>query len=196
MIAEENFFPKKLTLEFDPFIRHFERYHTIVKFLGKTGLNETWLDCACGSGYGTNLLSNFTSDIIGYDISEAAVKYANDTYSDQHCKFTHTLDSLKIFDVIFSVETIEHMSEFDGILFLSKLHSNLKSDGVMLITTPIVDITNNNPKNKFHVLEYSDKDFIKLMEASGFVVADSFFIPTTFTDGESKNQGYYKCIKN
>jgi cyclopropane fatty-acyl-phospholipid synthase-like methyltransferase len=194
--ADENFFPKDLKLEFKPFLRHFERYYQCIKLLEKIGENEMWLDCACGSGYGTNILSNFTKGIIGYDISKDAVEYANENYSTNNCKFTYDLNSIgNNFDVIFSIETIEHMSKDNGVKFLNKLNSNLKDDGLFIITTPIVETTNNNPINIYHCLEYSDNDFQSLLGESGFSIMESLFVETTFTDGEIKKQGYYKCRK-
>lgn len=194
MAAEENFFPKDLRFDFEPFHRHFTRYHTIIGFLGKTGKGENWLDCACGSGYGTSILSNYTSKIIGYDISKKAVEYGNRVYANDNCNFTTNIETIGNFNVVFSVETIEHMSRKDGVNFLKTLYSKMVPDGTLLITTPIVKETNTNPKNKFHVLEYSNIDFIDLLKESGFIVIDSFFVETTFTDGETKDQGYYKCI--
>lgn len=195
MSAEENFFPKKLNLDFDPFFRHFDRYHTIIKFLGKIGKEEVWLDCASGSGYGTSILSNYTKKIYGYDISKSAVEYANKNYKSSNCIFINSLEKVKKCNVIFSIETIEHMSKEEGIKFLNNLHNKLTDDGQFLITTPIVKKTNLSPKNIYHALEYSNKDFINLLNLCNFSVKESFFVETTFTDGETKDQGYYKCVK-
>ena len=198
MIAEENFFPKKFEMDFDPFLRHFERYYQCIKFLSRTGPDEVWLDCACGSGYGTNLLSNFTQQVIGYDINKDAIQYAQATYETSDCTFVDDLSAIGHlqFDTILSVETIEHMPFSKGIEFLRILNALLKKEGDLVITTPIVQETNKNPRNKFHYLEYSNKDFINLLNKAGFKVHNSYFIKTTFTDGEIKDQGYYKCQKN
>jgi hypothetical protein len=80
--------------------------------------------------------------------------------------------------------------------FLKNLRNALKEDGQMVITTPIVKETNNNPVNKFHFVEYSDKDFRQLLMNEGFSILESNFIETTFTDGETKDQGYYRCGRN
>jgi 2-polyprenyl-3-methyl-5-hydroxy-6-metoxy-1,4-benzoquinol methylase len=196
MAAEENFFPKELKLDFTVHLRHFDRYIQSLKLLNKTGKGEVWIDCASGSGYGTNMLSNFTKRIYGYDISVDAVNYANKNYSSDNCSFVYKLNTIdEKADVVFSVETIEHMKREDGVLFLRILHEKLKNDGQLVITTPIVKETNNNPKNEFHHIEYSNEDFIALLEEANFNVTESFFIETTFTDGETKDQGYYKCQK-
>ena len=196
MIADERFYPKELDMDSGPFIRHFDRYFQCVKTLGKIGKQQRWLDCACGSGYGSRILSNFSSNIVGYDISSDAIDYAILNYGNESCTFKNEFSELDPdFDVIFSVETIEHMPESDAHQFLSRLNKVLKNNGHMVITTPIVKSTNRNPINKFHYIEYSHDDFIDLLQESGFYVESYEFIETTFTDGETKDQGYYKCHK-
>ena len=164
--------------------------------LGKTGHNQNWLDCACGSGYATNFLTNFADFVTGYDIDRNAVEYATKNYKNNDCEFvSDILKYDKHFDVILSVETIEHMTKSDALVFLGSLRKGVKDTGRMIITTPIVKQTNNNPVNEFHFIEYSDEDFKSLLNSQGFKVLETNFIETKFTDGETKDQGYYKCEK-
>jgi CMP-N-acetylneuraminic acid synthetase/protein-L-isoaspartate O-methyltransferase len=196
-IADERFVPREFNISFDPFLRHFDRYIQCVKLLKKTGQGEKWLDCACGTGYGTNFLTNFADFLVGYDIDKDTVDYANENYKNDNCEFTYDISHYKkTFDVVLSVETIEHMPTEDAKEFLKNLRNALKEDGQMVITTPIVKETNNNPVNKFHFVEYSDKDFRQLLMNEGFSILESNFIETTFTDGETKDQGYYRCGRN
>ena len=195
-IADERFMPREFNIPFDPFMRHFERYFTIVKMLGHTGKNEKWLDCACGTGYGTNLLTNFVEHVVGYDIDKETIYYANQNYRNDYCHFTSDISHYRtFFDTVISVETVEHMPQENAKVFLSSLYGCLNSNGCLMITTPIVKQTNRNPINEFHSIEYSDKDFISLLQDAGFEVIEKNFVETTFTDGETKDQGYYKCQK-
>jgi 2-polyprenyl-3-methyl-5-hydroxy-6-metoxy-1,4-benzoquinol methylase len=194
--ADERFYPREFKIPFGPFIRHYERYFQSVKILNKTGKQENWLDCACGSGYGTNLLSNFTDKVVGYDIDSLAIEAANENYKNQHCHFVNDISNIKEhFDVIFSIETIEHMPTQQAPIFLKTLNSAMKKHGDLIITTPIVKKTNYKPTNIYHHIEYSDEDFKVLLENSNFEIIETKFIETTFTDGETKFQGYYKCRK-
>ena len=120
MAADERFYPKELDMDFSPFMRHYERYMQCAKLIERIGKHETWLDCACGSGYGTHFLSNFCEKVIGYDISNAAIEYATQTYSSDRTSFTSNLDELSNtkFNSIISIETIEHMEEGDAPKFL------------------------------------------------------------------------------
>ena len=195
-IADERFTPRDLTVPFDPFVRHFERYFECVKMLGDTGKNQIWLDSACGSGYGTNFLTNFVDHAVGYDIDPEAIKYAREHYKNEKTIFIENIYSYETkFDNVFSVETIEHMKPEGAPKFLKKLRQLLKEDGYLIITTPIVPSTNPSPINKFHFVEYSDADFERLLLENGFIVLEKNFVKTTFTDGETKDQGYYKCQK-
>ena len=196
LLAPERFIPRDFAFEFDTFIRHFDRYLQCVKLLKKTGKGEKWLDCACGTGYGTNFLSNFTNFVIGYDIDINVVEYARKYYKNNHCDFVHNIANLKKeFDVAISIETIEHMTVDKAHEFLGAINSLLKDDGYLVITTPIVRETNHNPINKHHFIEYSDTHFRKLLTSENFIILETKFIETTFTDGETKFQGYYMCAK-
>jgi 2-polyprenyl-3-methyl-5-hydroxy-6-metoxy-1,4-benzoquinol methylase len=193
----ERFNPRAFEIDFGPFLRHFERYFQSIKLLGKVGRNKVWLDCACGSGYGTTFLTNFASEVWGYDIDKSAIVHADHHYKNPHCKFTadtKVLDKQK-FDVIFSIETIEHMPLDEAAVFLRKCCELLRDDGNLMITTPIVPETNLNPSNEFHFFECSLDDFVSLLNENGFTVLDKILKTTTFTDGETKEQGYFKCQK-
>lgn len=192
---EERFSPLNLNLSFSPFFRHYLRYFTCLELVGKLGKNESWLDCASGSGYGTYFLSNFTSHVTGYDIDKETILLARKEYQKENLKFE--FEDLKIqkskFDVVFSIETIEHINEKDGQAFLKMLINSLKKEGKLIITTPIVEKTNRKPANPFHVIEYDRKDFKKILENLGLKIISEKFVETLFTDNELKNQGYFLC---
>ena len=99
----ERFNPRSFEIEFSPFMRHFDRYFESIKLLGSTGNRESWLDCACGSGYGTSFLTNFASHVWGYDRDKEAVMHANTFYKNRFCNFTSALSDLsnKKFNTIF-----------------------------------------------------------------------------------------------
>lgn len=194
----ERFNPRAFEIDFDPFLRHFERYFQSINLLGEIGGNNVWLDCACGSGYGTAFLTNFAREVWGYDIDKSAVAHANYHYKNAHCRFTSDEKDLdkKKFDVIFSIETIEHMPLKDTNIFLRRCHKLLRDGGTLVITTPIVAETNLDPSNEFHFFECSLDDFVGLLNKNGFVILEQLLKPTTFTDGETKEQGYFKCQKS
>lgn len=194
--ADERFVPRDFHLPFAPFFRHFERYFRCVELLARTGPSERWLDFACGSGYGTNFLTNFAEYVVGCDRNEEVISLASNTYRNASCDFvTDAASFMNQFDVVFSVETIEHMPREEAPGFLAVINTALNHEGELIISTPIVETTNLSPTNRFHFIEYSESDFTQLLWDAGFVLLSSSRVKTTFTDGEIKDQGYFKCKK-
>lgn len=197
MVADENFFPKRFLYDFPTHIRHFQRYFQAVNFLNQLGKQERWLDCACGSGYGTNFLADFVDEIIGYDRDSEVIEYAKAHYQKANCHFTHSLDSLQVgaFQTIFSIETIEHMATKEATAFLKSLFNLLTPEGILIISTPIPEHSNPSPKNPFHCYEYDLDEFTALLDNTRFQILDQALTPQCFTDGEIKNQGLFRCQK-
>ncbi|MBU1568829.1 MAG: class I SAM-dependent methyltransferase [Proteobacteria bacterium] len=195
MTADENFFPGRFVYEFAVHYRHFERYMRALKVLGKLGKHEIWLDCACGSGYGSHLLSGFAEKVIGFDINREAIAYAKIKYSHGGCIFYSEKESFKdiLFDAVISIETIEHMPKLEAEPFLIDIRKQMKENAVLVITTPIVTISNPEPTNPFHRYEYSYGEFQELLLEAGFFIDDYIADTVTFTDGETKDQGYFRC---
>jgi 2-polyprenyl-3-methyl-5-hydroxy-6-metoxy-1,4-benzoquinol methylase len=114
--VERILLPRQHFLEIEQQIRlqeHLRRYASIRRFLyGRV------LDFACGCGYGTFLLSNNPeiTEVIGVDRDEESIAWARRHYATDRCRFEQrdvlTLEGA--FDVLVSLETIEHFAE-DGL---------------------------------------------------------------------------------
>lgn len=94
------------------------RYLLAQKFISP---DETVLDIACGTGYGTLMLAEKCLYITGFDISQVAIQYAR-----KHYKLRPNINFIQsdIFsitdhaDVIVSFETIEHIKgDIKNIIF-------------------------------------------------------------------------------
>jgi 2-polyprenyl-3-methyl-5-hydroxy-6-metoxy-1,4-benzoquinol methylase len=96
---------------------HLARYEFSKKFCR----GKKVLDASCGSGYGTAMIREVANYVYGLDVSEDAIEYAKENYSQNGIEFKvcdlDTLDLKKTngafgtnnFDVIVSFETIEHL---------------------------------------------------------------------------------------
>ncbi|MES2437245.1 MAG: methyltransferase domain-containing protein [Patescibacteria group bacterium] len=89
---------------------HIKRYASIRRFCyGKV------LDCACGSGYGSFLISGNpdVEHVTGADINAEAVVWAQKEYGDKKNKFiAASADTVKgKFDTLVTIETIEHIKD-------------------------------------------------------------------------------------
>jgi 2-polyprenyl-3-methyl-5-hydroxy-6-metoxy-1,4-benzoquinol methylase len=124
------------------------------------------LDAACGVGYGTALLAQSAAHVVGVDRDIAAIEYADRMYDRANVQFA-VMDVLELdlpdasFEAVCSFETIEHLAEPE--VFLGQVRRVLKPGGLLVASTPRVDVTTHEPANPFHELELSEQDFEALL---------------------------------
>ncbi len=99
------------------------------------------LDCACGLGYGSELLVGANpKHILAIDASEDALAYARREHAnpliEYRCADALSLDAATVgtFDAIVSLETIEHLA--DPQRLLDVFRSLLAPGGVLLVSVP------------------------------------------------------------
>ena len=167
----ERIVPTKETLEyfFEKFPDHKQRYDFAIEMVKDKELVVA--DCACGVGYGTYLLSPYCKNIIGFDISDEALSHAKKHFKASNNDFSHVENLNKYkFDFIISFETIEHMNEEDGDIFLQNFKKALNRGGKLLISTPINKTENKHNVTPYHIREYDDIEFPKKLKKNGFKV--------------------------
>lgn len=127
------------------------------------------LDCACGSGYGSNYLHRVLNrPVIGLDVDEGVVRYARKRYGGQpgltylagDAAELPALAPASILAVI-SVETIEHIPEPDRAL--AAFARVLAPGGALFITSPDATRRPGTFVSAFHVREYSQAEFQALL---------------------------------
>ncbi|MFW9873614.1 MAG: KpsF/GutQ family sugar-phosphate isomerase, partial [Candidatus Thorarchaeota archaeon] len=102
--------------------RHVSRYDFASGYI-KEG--DVVLDCSCGSGYGSEILSNSAGKVIGMDISDRAIEFAKRNHSKENIEFIQQ-DLFRLdhpeesYDVVVSLETFEHILE--GEEWLKKIY--------------------------------------------------------------------------
>ena len=170
----ERIVPTKETLEefFKLFPDHKQRYEFATNFLNK---EMKVADCACGVGYGTYLLSKSVSEIRGFDISSEALEHAKTHFIQSNNEFLH-VDNIKNdkYDFIISFETIEHMSELNGDEFLQNFRTSMKSNGKLLISTPINKTDKKHNVTPYHIREYDDMEFPEKLIKNGFKIIEMY----------------------
>jgi ubiquinone/menaquinone biosynthesis C-methylase UbiE len=142
---------------------HAQRYYFALKHIQP---NEEVLDCACGTGYGTKILSGKAKKVTGVDISPAAVAYCKKNYQAENLEFERgSAESLKIrsgsLDVFTSFETIEHIPHPEKLVREAK--RVLRPGGKFIVSTPNRIVTGlksgERPSNPFHLMEWSLLEF-------------------------------------
>lgn len=140
---------------------HMHRY----AFAHQFAAGKRVLDAACGEGYGSALLAQVAAQVVGVDISDAAIAHARSRYSAQprlafQCIDVTTLGELPdaSFDLIVSFETLEHVHAQEAML--DGFERLLAPDGLLLISSPDKRTYSDIPgyKNEHHVRElYRDE---------------------------------------
>jgi len=132
------------------------------------------LDIACGCGYGSGLLSEVATSIIGGDYSQEAINYANVNWKKPNIEFkiVNIKDTpiLGQFDTVISFETLEHINHAieKTILFYK---SNLKPGGTLIFSHPEneEDAKNNPFHHHFNILSTNMQ---AMVESLGFEVIE------------------------
>lgn len=146
-------------------LEHLHRYAMACEFIK----DKVVLDLACGEGYGTNLMSEYASGIIGIDISETTINHARTKYRKDNLNFIcasaikTTLDNHSV-DVVVSFETIEHLVEQEEMLV--EILRVLKPKGLLIMSSPdkkfYSDLTGHI--NSFHLKELYFHEFKGLLK--------------------------------
>lgn len=130
----------------------------------KLAKNKVVLDIACGSGYGSNLLSHEAKKVYGVDVSAKAVKYAKNKFSNTNIEFlVGDAENIPLHDnsvdLVITFETIEHIKNYRK--FMAEMKRVLKDDGLAIISTP--NDTEFSEGNHFHLHEFEHEELVKLI---------------------------------
>lgn len=152
-------------------LEHLERYRWAA-----ARVSGAVLDAACGTGYGTAMLSQ-RAKVIGVDHAAEAVAVA------QRAAPTATVVQAKLpqlnfvddsFDHVVSFETIEHVDRDRE--FIEEVRRVLKPRGSLLISTPngANPLGNTLDENPWHQREYSLDEFQALLQNAGFTALEVY----------------------
>lgn len=139
---------------------HISRYVSLAHIVK----SKRVLDVASGSGYGSQFLAQHAKSVDGLDYFEDAVRYSNETYPADNLTYTHgNAEAMPYdnnsFDVVISLETIEHL--YNPEKFVLEVKRVLKDDGIFVVSTPNDDEFMDG--NIYHVHEFQFKELNVLM---------------------------------
>jgi len=141
---------------------HLDRY----RFAAPRVKGRLVLDCACGTGYGVRILREvgYAAHVVGADIDQNAIKYAQNTHHPSSTVFICSSGvQLPLPDgyveVVTSFETLEHVMDDEGLL--NEFHRVLSPNGHLIISTPNQWPLRNSP---YHVREYNRESFVAVLE--------------------------------
>ena len=136
-------------------------YELAEKFIfNKNFVEGKLLDIACGTGYGSIRFSNKGFIVYGADYDENQINENKKRFENFHNLIFQKEDIMKLsfednsFDIILSMETIEHV---DPDKSLKELKRVLKKGGYLILSTP-QNSTTEQCINPVHLYEYSLKE--------------------------------------
>ncbi len=146
-------------------LKHIARY----KFARKFAEGDI-LDISCGTGYGSKMLSN-KGMVLAVDVDGKAIEFAKRFNASPNVKYLRKsiqkYERKQKFDTIVCLETFEHLPLKDGVELLKKIKSLLKSNGCVVLSTPMLRYRDGKPyvTNPFHVNEMPRKKFISKIQS-------------------------------
>jgi SAM-dependent methyltransferase len=149
---------------------HLERYRWASRFVQ----SKRVLDLACGVGYGTSLLAGAgASAVVGVDLNADAVSYARQRYAADNvtfvCSAGEAFSDAEGFDVIVSLETLEHVPE--PAKLLSRFAQLTRKGGRLIASAPT---TLSSDVNVYHLHDFTEETFKDAIRAAGFVPRESW----------------------
>jgi ubiquinone/menaquinone biosynthesis C-methylase UbiE len=145
---------------------HVHRYNVVIPYLDE---NDTILDLACGTGFGSDILAKFVKgEVVGGDIAQEAIVECSSNFKRPNLKF-QVLDGTNLvykdghFDKIISFETIEHTTQYRKML--AEFYRVLKPGGVAFISTPNFPVNSPSGKvvNPYHTQEFTFDELDKIL---------------------------------
>lgn len=116
-------------------------------------LNKRILDAACGSGYGTKLLSESASSVSGVDVSPDTIEFCRNKYPEisfEVCDLNKDFPGQ--YDMCVSFETIEHLDSPE--VFLKNVADNCNE---FLFSIPVSN------SSKYHKQVWTKEEIISIM---------------------------------
>jgi 2-polyprenyl-3-methyl-5-hydroxy-6-metoxy-1,4-benzoquinol methylase len=110
-------------------------------------------------------MSKKAKKIYGVDISKNAINFAKSNYKSKNIRFINknivNLNFRRKFDVIISLETLEHLKIKDALLWFKKCNKMLRKNGIFVCSSPLLRVRNNKPfiTNPHHLHEMRKNEF-------------------------------------
>ncbi len=161
----ERVYPSDHNLRPQTIVHHLKRYWFATTVRKPQGLA---LDYACGSGYGTEILSEAGYKATGWDINPEAMLYARKHFPK--CRFAKPKGK---YDLITFFEAIEHFEKEEGKAVLQSLKDSLTKNGTLLVSVPVkLDLTRNG-FHKSHWNRYALDSYLgTLFKTVGVIYQD------------------------
>jgi 2-polyprenyl-3-methyl-5-hydroxy-6-metoxy-1,4-benzoquinol methylase len=166
-----------------------KQFKNVISFIKNQKLKGRFLDVGCAFGLLLKEVSSFFDEIYGCDISQFAIKKAQQKVPKAHLKLTD-LDSVddlpypnKFFNCITALDVLEHTKKFED--NFKKIVAKLKSGGYLIISVPIDSWPRKFfgflDKDKTHISILKEDKIMKIVSKNKLtVISKKHFCPIAF----------------
>jgi 2-polyprenyl-3-methyl-5-hydroxy-6-metoxy-1,4-benzoquinol methylase len=123
-------------------------------------------DIGFGTGFGTHLLTTNSRNVVGYEVDECGIRFAEKVFPIPKLQFKHGDIQKGIddgpYDFIIMIDVIEHLKQDKQALLNVK--QMLAKSGTVIVTTP--NRLSRYRKADTHVREYAPKEFEGLLKTA------------------------------
>lgn len=141
---------------------HVARYF----FAARMARDRRVLDAGCGAGYGSSELAREAREVLGIDVAQEAIEYAQGHFQNPRIRFERAScleipASAGYFDLVVAFEIIEHLHDWRT--FLNEVRRVLSPQGQFLVSTPnqryYAEARAETGPNPFHEHEFGFAEF-------------------------------------
>jgi 2-polyprenyl-3-methyl-5-hydroxy-6-metoxy-1,4-benzoquinol methylase len=147
----------------------YRRHLAVYEWIAARVAGKRVIDMACGEGYGSNVLAERATSVVGVDANPEANEHARLRYVRPNLRFERDLveSFAEPCDAVVFLQTIEHVQDPDAIL--DHFDSMLAPGGVVYLSTPnlltLAPPGAEKSDNPWHVKEYRAVEFRELCAA-------------------------------
>lgn len=134
------------SLDLNPLSPFFWDHLTRYWWVSQLVKGQSVLDCACGKGYGTYILSHFAKSAYGIDLNEKSLEIAHRNFGQKSNLSFSSWDVTKIssfpqpVDTVVAFEVIEHLPPELTDAFLKGIQEKISTHGILYLSTPNHDV--------------------------------------------------------
>jgi SAM-dependent methyltransferase len=156
--------------------RHRARYEFAAQFVQPDAMA---LDCACGSGYGSEILARSAKGVIGVDKSPEALEWAKAHHDAATIRFMRRdIEEIAFqagsFGAVVTLETLEHLPPEVCWPFLANAATWVQPGGVLVASSPMLRYRDGQPyvTSPWHVNEMPRPELLEMFAdcLPGFVI--------------------------
>lgn len=148
----------------------FNRHLVVYEFAKQYTVGKSVVDCGCGEGYGSKIISSAAAKVVGVDVDQKTIARATQKYQRPNLSFQAADLEKRIpiqsdsVDVVICLQVIEHLQHPKALL--QEVYRILRKGGQLIISTP--NMKTFSPTgvelDPYHYIEYTQETFNALLQ--------------------------------